>query len=378
MITRHKIASFFIFTYIVSSPFYVFPSGLPQISDIILLLAFIVMIPDFFGKYIYKYRGFRYLYMFLLLTIIVNLSYSFIHWGVTDSAFELPIFNSLYYLYNIIVCGIVFNLLIKYGSLFENLIIKALILSIAIQIVLISFALTGNLRNFLFFNNPNQLAYYGTLVLTIWLVSDSHLKSNIFFSLIITLSSLLLVVLSGSRIALPFAIFASVFGLFMNMKISFFKGISLLVGISTIVGYLLINNVLGINDFITFTNQRIEDTDISGASFIAERGYDKIVLYPEYIFFGAGEGLFERFEKSYHELEIHSFFASVLFSYGILGILFISKFLKIITKKIEFRYFIFLLPILAFNFVHQGGRFTLLWILFSLIYYTSLKKINFR
>lgn len=71
------------------------------------------------------------------------------------------------------------------------------------------------------------------------------------------------------------------------------------------------------------------------------RGYDRITLYPEYILYGAGEMANKRFVKSYQQLEMHSAFGTILFSYGIIGF----SFLKILISNYKTK------PILQSSFI---------------------------
>jgi hypothetical protein len=95
------------------------------------------------------------------------------------------------------------------------------------------------------------------------------------------------------------------------------------------------------------------------------RGYDRIVNHPEFWFFGAGEGSFQRFESVLGG-EIHSSWGTIFFSYGLIGtLLFLLFFLNVFKYKKNFFYF---MPIFFYGLTHQGLRSTQFWILLFIFY----------
>lgn len=56
-------------------------------------------------------------------------------------------------------------------------------------------------------------------------------------------------------------------------------------------------------------------TDFSN-SIIADRRLDKLLLYPEKMLYGAGQGAFERFTRASGTNEVHSTLPGILFYYG--------------------------------------------------------------
>ena len=95
-----------LFLYIITKPFYFWASGLPQISDIILVLAFIVTFLSYRSKEITKIiKENIHFFIFLLFVIIINLIYSVYYY---DLSFNL---KTLYYIFDalgIITFSIVF------------------------------------------------------------------------------------------------------------------------------------------------------------------------------------------------------------------------------------------------------------------------------
>ena len=106
------------------------------------------------------------------------------------------------------------------------------------------------------------------------------------------------------------------------------------------------------------------------------RGYGRIESLEEKIIFGMGEGGYKRFEilKGY---EVHSTYASILVSYGLVGLILFLKFeFKILNGlKGIFKYdgFIFI-TIALYSITHNGVRNTMLFIAYIIFYLSRLKE----
>jgi hypothetical protein len=121
---------------------------------------------------------------------------------------------------------------------------------------------------------------------------------------------------------------------------------------------------------------RFEDIGRQGDDSLAGRGYDRIWEHPEYLLFGAGEGGPERFLSLADE--IHSTFATVLFSYGILGLLLFLGLLWLIFRHAERRHLAYSLPVFLYSLTHQGLRFTLFWVFLGLVLARSSYEMRIR
>jgi hypothetical protein len=105
----------------------------------------------------------------------------------------------------------------------------------------------------------------------------------------------------------------------------------------------------------------------SHKTFAEERGYDRIWTYREYILTGAGEGDVNRFRDTPNGPgEVHSSFPTVLFSYGIVGMILFGTFAWRVLKGATPRAWLMLLPTLAYSSAHNGLRFTMLWVLLAI------------
>ena len=82
--------------------------------------------------------------------------------------------------------------------------------------------------------------------------------------------------------------------------------------------------------------------------------------HPEYMFVGAGEGNFLRFHP--RKLEIHSSAATLLFSYGIVGIALFLVFLRLLSVTAGPRLTLLMIPVLSYSLFHQGMRARPFWL----------------
>ena len=249
-----------------------------------------------------------------------------------------------------------------------------------IQIVLIPFE-KGNhehgIRSVLFFNNPNQLAYYAVLILSFFVIVESKYRTNKLFVSFFIGATLTLTLISSSRIALPCIILLDLYLLLLNgLKINFTTFAFFL--LSSLSVYYFSQNYDQFESFNTkleFILNRIDDGNKEvNNTFFQERGYDRMYLYPEYNFFGAGEGSNFRWKNAAHQLELHSFWGTLLFCYGILGFASFMLFFYSIIKYDLFKNLLLIAPVILFNFIHQGGRDSSLWVLFAIILAQGINK----
>jgi hypothetical protein len=91
------------------------------------------------------------------------------------------------------------------------------------------------------------------------------------------------------------------------------------------------------------------------------RGYMRVVQYPQYLLYGAGQGKDERFgEVGGYAYEIHSSSVAVLFYYGVLGFMLFAVFLwKLFSIK---KNLLFLTPLLVYGLFTYGLRSPYFWL----------------
>ena len=106
---------------------------------------------------------------------------------------------------------------------------------------------------------------------------------------------------------------------------------------------------------------------------LAGRGYDRMGKYPEYLFFGAGEGAYGRFQSDLYDSEIHSSLGSLLFCYGIVGAGLFACALLPLARRDPLTA-LYLVPAFVHGFTHQGLRFAFFWVMLAFLYCVAASR----
>lgn len=362
---------FIICVYLLLCPFYVFPSGLPQPADFVAAVGVSVFL--FSGKFrtVTKLPVVKILALFVWVVIAVNLSHWFYHYAIRGIPNPMY-FSPLFYIYNALFFLLFLFVLTKSNIKNNNTIALFILISLSLQLTLAIMGIHGGAKDVeyiarpsIFFNNPNQLGYYGLLMLAIFATLPSSYRSNKVVILLVLFITSYLVFLSGSRAALGgIVVLGGVIFYSEGFKLQASSIFLFLVVLISLPFFLQSEFVQERLSLIEDRNQRYSSTEISQAEV---RGYDRFWLHPEYIIYGAGEGLNIRFD-SYHNKEMHSGIGVLLFGYGILGfILFFTFIYRAIERRILVGIML-LLPVLLYNITHQGLRSSLFWMLIASIY----------
>lgn len=346
--------------YMMIFPFYVFPAGSVQPSDMFIAVSiggYMVMngfsLNVFFSPIRNKFVN------FLVYLCLVNFLLFLFMMGKSSKGLDWFIVNA-FYIYNFLVFVFAFVLHQRYGREFLKATVYSLVLSGALQVILSPFGNTEDLRPVLFFTNPNQLGYYALIGLTIILTLERSLKlprSVIYVSFgIFTYFAMLSLSKAtiGSLLVL-FGVYLITNGVFASGGIFKVAGLVL-------AGILVITATDFGEQFIeNFTNRTDQEQPV-GVTEWEYRGYDRISNHPYYLVLGAGEGAYNRFDTFIDKHEMHSSIGTIVFSYGIPGtILFISFVLSLI-KGLRWQYVVYMLPLFAYGLTHMGLRFTYFWI----------------
>lgn len=360
-----------IIIYLLLSPFYVFQSGLPQPADIVIGFGAVVFIFHKGFRQTYKLSLVKYVLYLLAVIIIVNLIQWFYLYGLNGIENKLY-FNPLFYIYNILFLIMNVYIVKQDNPKFNRYILMAILASLAIQTVLALFGIHGGAKDMdvisrpsLFFNNPNQLGYYALGMLTYFVIMPSR-YNKIKWILILAIGlSTYLVLVSGSRAALGGILLLGGFKLYKESIPLSIGGVLVIVLMAMSVPFLIQTNF--IQKKINLIESRDARNDNTKVTEIQVRGYDKIILNPEYLFFGAGEGKYSRFEGYSKTHEIHSGFGTILFCYGIFGFFLFCFFLYKVVEPNKIKGIIYLTPVLAYNLTHQGLRTPLFWVVLGIM-----------
>ncbi|UMZ74715.1 O-antigen ligase family protein [Natranaerofaba carboxydovora] len=372
---KEKLISFLPYmfcAYFILAPFYFFDSGMPQVADFILgVLIFIILLLIYTGEVdIYPHRKLVYIFGMLVSYIgIINLIFYFI----TQDIFIVQ--SILFYFFNFLVFV---SFLALYTSSVDKrkflyIILISIIISVVIQVFLSSFTIEledlragswGQIRQTIFFNNPNQLGYFVLLSACFLGIGLNYYKISITKQLIFYLGLLYLLAISLSSAVIIGFIILLFFELFKKPRLVFLIG---LLSVVLFLGFFIVNFYYDV-PVLDNIEERVTTIGESPDDNLAGRGYDRIVNHPEYLVFGSGEGAFERFESELGNKEMHSGIGTILFSYGIIGFsLFVALFYYIF-RATGIDLILYLSPVLFYGLTHQNLRWPQFWLLVVFIY----------
>jgi hypothetical protein len=383
------------FSAIVLSPFYFYASGLPQPGHVLMLVASVSLIALNAQQCVDLFKGNKAGLLFVILLFFVNVAYAFFY---QDKSF---IVNSFYWLYG-------FVLLVAAMAVAQDqnvaMWVTRFILFKLILVVLLYFLGWGSYefwpRYNYFFNGPNQLAYFVICLLLIFVAATGAKWSGSFyaaysFSIFIIISTggrsaylaflpLVVLLLWLARrqlvhglflLALPFAVNF----LFQPLCLPLFKpgqhrnelsGCAPIGHINSrsvssntndrIFSILPEQQVLEKGSDAAEKQQELERGSVMVQQLMA-RGYVRAIDYPEYLFYGAGQGRDQRFGGfAGHFYEIHSSLLAVWFYYGIFGlILFMTFIWRIFFRKANL---FFLMPLFVYGLFTYGLRSPYFWL----------------
>lgn len=351
--------NFLLFLGLLSSQFYILPSGLPQPSHFILALASALVFVNL-QKNTIRLNEYRWVLFFLFYSILINIIYSLLS---QDAVFLVA---SVYVGYGFFISYFSFRYLSVNPS--AEKIFSAASLFGLLLIVVFFFSGLGeykfNPRYNAFFNDPNQMAYWALCSLAVFLWVGT---ANLPLKMIAFLLAGVIVMASMSRSALIGIIVMSLGVMFgaggkMGGWRIFF---SFILFIPSVI-FLMIYFSEGFMDTLT----RLSETDFGEQA--DDRGYGRLIEYYEYLIFGAGQGLDIRFNEL--GTEIHSTWFGLLFYYGFIGIFLFLMFILAILKKLNFsQFFIFLGPVF-YGFSTLGFRTPIFWIFLATALYVGIRS----
>jgi len=359
-----KILGFLLFLYLMLSPFYLWSSGLPQIADLILMIFVIISI--FTIKNISKFSKMWIFSLFLIFYVsIVNMIWSI----VLSSVIIMPI---MFLIYNLLVMLIMTEKINKNPTFYFNILLKGVASSIFLQFAISMIYVGDRSRVVLFFNNPNQLAFFVLLMSSVLFIIYRIKKINSTLLITYLLFSSYLMILSVSQGAIvSFIILIILFLIFESHDRRTKFKLGILTGGVLLAAFFVFSRpgyIQGHNPHLDFLIQRVEtNSQRNPGGLLSGRGYERIFNYPEYLVFGAGEGEFWRFDNSIVGLELHSTIGSMFFSYGLIGFSIFLLLLCYIIKRSDIKFSYPLIPIFIYGLTHNGIRQTLFWMILALL-----------
>ena len=359
---------FILFLYFLLKPFYFFSSGGLQAFDFVFILGFLFYL--FNGlklKTISEFLLLKLFCIFAVWVIILNCA-----WAILDKGWSSSyLMNSFFYIYNFVFAYYNYVAYYRNGLKYKKFINLAFVLSVLANFILY-FSEAGKFysdyRAMLYFNNPNQMAYYFMMIVIIAYLLK--LKARHF----IALGSFFFIVLSASRATIICFLLFFILKIFqMYYRKSKLKLV--VCGAVIITGSLFfLTSNLGKNiKQVNHVMERMNEDDSDDGLY--SRGWDRVHLYYEYAFIGFGEGGFESGEKfsKVHspKLEVHSTWANFIISYGIVGVIIIFYILYISFNWRDFQYYI---PVFIHGIIQVDSRQSYFWLVIVLAYLLNKKR----
>lgn len=369
--------------YILLKPLYIFESGALQVADAFLILASLITVIGISidsktrAKIVDACKSNAHYIAFVVTTILIN-SFYFAYYN--QSRFLV---SSFYFVFNLLAI-ILFSTTIA-DRKFLNSVSTILKVNIIIQLLILALGAGRYYDIYRYmgtFNDPNQFAFY--ILISYFVIYSINVilgKKN--FEIVYIAASIFLILQSASTgILLGLIIFLALEGVYWIAKTKLTyklvrhmicgSGLVCIIYLSLIfiVPSLYSNQYIGIDKY--FASQVIVEraTDkvsraSSGqeASVWQERGYDKLVIYPKSILYGSGEGGYSRYKLAYHQGEFHSTFPAILFYYGIIPLLILSKWVWLKLKGADIRIVIAVIAIIIESMTLANYRQSLFWLL---------------
>jgi O-antigen ligase len=349
-------------------PFYVFDSGVPQPADWIALLLLPMLLRTWNGRLPGPLiRPLKSLVLFMVYVFLVNIVWSFVIFSFSINAKNGFLMAPTYYLFNALLFFTFLLMFQRYGEFLLWLTVRLVLAAVFLQVLVSAVGRASHGRSTGMFNNPNQLGYYALLSACLILFGQKRFKISTVLVTAGLAACSYLALLSASKAAL-----ASICGLGAVLLISKLRTIVL----AGIVFSVLIFTSNPFSRAIDRAQDRIENDESYG--FFEERGYDRIVAFPEYWMFGAGEGYYNRFKEvsAIGAHELHSSTATLFFCYGIAGVTLFGLFMWGVMAGAGLRSWIIVGAGFAYGMTHQGLRFRLLWLLLAMV--CSLRELETR
>lgn len=363
---------FIVLLYFMLKPLYIGESGDLQIADVFLLL----MVAVFLGQQhlVIRMRSdSRQLIVLFGWLILYQLLDNLIWSGITGDL--LMNRRTLYYVFNFIAFSFTIVIGDRIGTeeLLHYLGLGCFWSAVVVLVGLVT-ATSSSVRSVGFFNNPNQLGYFGVVVLSGTILCHRQMSAP--QRLLIFGVSFWAVVASLSKAAiLGYIGLVFLYILFFQARRTLKRVILqiLLFALLALAIYLLLfseSRIVTSNRTLLVMRERIlymseeNDTNLRNG-----RGYGRILEMGYNHLWGMGEGAYDRF-VSRHDTEVHSTYASLLVSYGLIGLIWYGVILfKCLGRPSQWgRSIPTMSGILLYSITHNGVRNTLVWMLMAVLY----------
>lgn len=358
--------------FLATKPFYLFPSGGLQLSDLFFVASFVyyVLIVKK-GDKIEIDKTDKPLFLFVVFVFIVNTVYA-TYYG--ESAFVV---SSLYYLYNLLI--VIFFRIYAEDRRFLSAVASVCRFNIFLQL-LIYVAGAGRYytanRYMGTFNDPNQMAFFIYIsLMTAYLIAKlNHKELHVLYH---AFAIGLIFWTSSTGMLLALTVF---YGVWLLTKIfTLLRRVHnvrfILFWTAALMALLLLSpkwdnfkESLSESPIIERVEQKLGRMEASdGPTNVQDRGIEKVILYPEKTLFGSGEGMHNRFDRAVSDNEIHSTLFSILFYYGTVPTLLFLYWVVLNVRRLTIANLALVLSLAVESITLLNQRQPLFWMLFVLL-----------
>lgn len=369
--------------FLATKPFYLFPSGGLQLSDLFFVASFfyyVLIVKK--GDKIEIDKTDKPLMLFVIFVFIVNTVYA-TYYG--ESAFVI---SSLYYLYNLLI--VIFFRIYAEDRRFLSSVAAVCRFNILSQLF-ISLAGLGRYysanRYMGSFNDPNQMAFFIYIsLMTAYLIAKlNHKELHVIYHAV---AIVLIFQTSSTGMLLAMTVFygvwllTKVFTLLRRMHNVRF----ILFWTAALMALLLFSpkwddfkESIADSPIIERVEQKLGRMEASdGPTNIQDRGIEKVILYPEKTLFGAGEGMHDRFDRAVSDNEIHSTLFSILFYYGTAPTLLFLYWVVRNIRRLSLSNLAVVVSLAVESITLLNQRQPLFWMLFVLLQVLAFQEIAER
>ena len=355
-----------VFLYLLLSPFYIFPSGLPQFADIVLLGGmFILCIGLILNFKPAVQKSYVVLFGFIAYAAVINLL-NYIHYN--DGRF---LFAIAFYGFNALTFVFVSIIFMRYTKQAAHWARMAIYIVIVFEIAFLIFLPEIFSRSRGTFNNPNQLSYWALLsaIMILLLRRGQPLKFTDYLALFACGFIQTEALSKAGIIMFCVLMMTAFFTQMVGKRARIIVLMAACVGVVAVIAkpsalQKLYSNATNVQSAVSRVGMIGQESDDS----LEGRGYDRIWRFPEFVMLGAGEGAHYRFHPRGQNKELHSGIATLLFAYGIIGAGLFGFFLYTLFNRKPIYMLMFLMVTMGYGLTHQNLRFTHFWFVLGMVH----------
>lgn len=349
--------------YLVTSIFYVFPSGTPQPADFLLVLVVVgtmlaawVRLPD--DPRLYLVAGLLVAWIVLVNAVWFLLTGDFVFLKKTS-----------FYVYNLVVFLFVIAAGFHDWERLKKIVWWSCVIALLAQVGWMELFPDATRRATGTFNNPNQLGYWALLLMACLAVVKGREGLGPMDVLALGAGFYVTALSLSKAASISAFVLLGCIGIASGLR----RSAGLLLSAVLVLGLGFQIATGGLADRIAALEpvealvQRLQSIGEQRDDSVLARGYPRLRENPEYLAFGAGEGSFDRLDQDRGDKEFHSTLGNLLMSYGVPGVaLFVT--LIVLVGAAAPKNLLYLMPIMLYGLTHMGLRFSLFWVLLGLMY----------